>query len=82
MDPPQDFQTVYIYAGVPCLSKKSNVNETYFLQISTIDEISNCSPGGQTLTKSVEFEEGTISTSTESHSHSVETGFEGENKLQ
>jgi hypothetical protein len=33
--------------------------------------------GGQTLTKSVEFEEGTINTNSESHSHSVETGFEG-----
>ena len=33
--------------------------------------------GGQTLTKSVEFEEGTVSTKSESHSHSVETGFEG-----
>jgi len=33
--------------------------------------------GGQTLTKSVEFEEGTIQTNTESHSHSIESGLEG-----
>jgi hypothetical protein len=44
--------------------------------VSTNNEISNCSPGGQTLTKLVELEEGTICTKSESDSHSVESGFE------